>query len=217
MIMEEKVTHNKETMLLCGKRVKECREERGYTQAELIEKIEHLPENNGKTRNEKHLSAVERGERRLSIEYARLISRVLKVREDYLLGYGDFKTGSAETISHITDSMEKYRCIKYLIRGMGYEEMYASDIKYKKIYITSDDTEETIKEKVEFAKKGLDIMPNRDMVITDKRGRRVHIGVEELDKLYEDIEYMIKCRIEREFEDVTRIEFVKDMGDKKER
>lgn len=90
--MNKKVTDNKEFMLRCGKRVKECREAAGYTQSELSATLETLPENNGKIRNEKHISAVERGERRLSIEYARLISKVLNVREEYLLCQDNFKT-----------------------------------------------------------------------------------------------------------------------------
>ena len=39
-----------------------------------MEMIESLPENNGKIRSDKHISAIERGERALSIEYATLIA-----------------------------------------------------------------------------------------------------------------------------------------------
>ena len=36
----------------------------------------------GKIRSEKHISAIERGERALSIEYATLIAKVLRVRSE---------------------------------------------------------------------------------------------------------------------------------------
>lgn len=94
--MDKKVTDNQDFMLHCGKRLKECREAAGYTQSELAAAIEALPDNNGKTRNDKHISAVERGERRLSIEYARLISQVLNVREEYLLCQDNFRTKEQE-------------------------------------------------------------------------------------------------------------------------
>ena len=62
------------------------------TQSDLISKIEDLPENKGKPRNEKHLSAIERGKRALSPEYVNLISLVLEVRPEYLLGSDNIKT-----------------------------------------------------------------------------------------------------------------------------
>ena len=85
----------------------------GYTQQELIELIEKLPENNGKIRNEKHLSSVERGLRSLSIEYASLISKVLLVRKEYLLGYDDFMTDLDKTRASLNDYGQKYACINF--------------------------------------------------------------------------------------------------------
>lgn len=77
--MKTKVTQPTEKMLLCGKRVAECRKEMGYSQEQLIEEIIALPENNGKPRNEKQISYIESGSRTLSIEYAHLIAKVLHV------------------------------------------------------------------------------------------------------------------------------------------
>ncbi len=213
--MKKKVTSSEDNMLLCGKRVKECREEERYTQAELIEKIENLPENNGKVRNEKHLSAVERGERRLSIEYARLISKVLRIREDYLLGYDEYKTESEMYSKKSCGKFDRYIWIKNIVKNMGYVEEHASQVKYKKMYISSDDTSETIQEKIDFAKKGLTIMPEYDMTISDQRGRKIHITSKEIERMYEDMEFLIKCRIEREFDDVTRYRYKGDMEDDK--
>lgn len=86
------VTNTANSMLLSGTRLKECRKAAGLTQSDLIAKIEALPENKGKTRNEKHLSAIERGKRALSPEYANLISLVLEIRPEYLLGSDNIKT-----------------------------------------------------------------------------------------------------------------------------
>lgn len=106
-------------MSRCGKRVKECREAAGYTQPELAEAIEALPENNGKTRSDKHISAVERGERRLSIEYARLISKVLKVDEDYLLCKSDHKTFQ-DWLGAIREEDEKMtKSVLYMLKVFG--------------------------------------------------------------------------------------------------
>ena len=49
--MKTKVTQPTEKMLLCGKRVAECRKEMGYSQEQLVEEIIALPENNGKPSN----------------------------------------------------------------------------------------------------------------------------------------------------------------------
>lgn len=87
-----KSTISKETRLLLGQRLKQCRINAGYTQRKLIEAIEALPENNEKIRSEKQISAIERGKRTISLEYAHLVSKVLNIREEYLLGEDDYKT-----------------------------------------------------------------------------------------------------------------------------
>ena len=143
--MNDNSTNSPEKMLLLGERLKKCRKAAGFTQPKLVEMIESLPENNGKIRSEKHISAVERGECALSIEYATLISKVLHVRSEYLLGYDDFQTRE------------------------------------------------------------------HDMIIEDTIGRKVHIKSNEMNRIYEDIEFMIKCRIEREFNDPTRYAYAEDM------
>lgn len=211
--MKQKVTHKDDKMLLCGKRVKECREKCGYTQAKLIEEIEKLPENNGKIRNDKHLSAVERGERSLSIEYAKLISKVLRVSENYLLGYSEYKTESEMYRERSNLEFDRYRLIKNIVKSMGYVQEYASQIKYKKIYISSDDSCETIQKKIDFAQKFLAVMPEYDMTISDQHGRTIHITSNEIERIYKDIEFLIKSRIEREFDDVTRYKYIGDMQD----
>ena len=211
--MSMNVSCSKEYMLLCGERLKKCREAAGYTQEELINKIMLLPENRGKEGNEKHISSVENGRRPLSIEYARLISKVLNVREEYLLGKDDFKNGSEEAASYAQKWSERHSCIKFLIQSMGYVEEYASQLRYRQLFVSSADTNETIEKKLAFAKKGLSVYPERDMIISDEKGRRIHLMSNEVERIYDDIESFIKYRLEKEFDDITRYACEKDMGD----
>lgn len=204
------VTKTDEKKILCGKRLKECRRRMGYTQQELISLIEKLPENNGKIRNEKHLSSVERGLRSLSIEYASLISKILLVRKEYLLGYDDFMTGSDETRAFFNDYDQKYACINFLISRAGYSEISTSNTRYQQLYISSDDTEDTINKKINFAKRGLDSTPEYDVIYADTKGRKIHLTSSELNKIYDDIEFFIRYRLEKEFDNVTRYKYRED-------
>lgn len=207
--MNDNSTNSPERMLLLGKRLKECRKAVGFTQPKLVEMIESLPENNGKIRSEKHISAIERGERALSIEYATLIAKVLRVRSEYLLGYDDFQTYSDKSNAFFAKMHKKNVCIEKLIKDMGYIETYASDIRYKTIDICSVDTDKDIEERIAFAKKHLDI-GERDMILEDSIGRKIRIKSNEMNRIYEDIEFMIKCRIEREFNDPSRYMYAED-------
>lgn len=208
--MNDNSTNSPERMLLLGKRLKKCRKAAGLTQPKLVEMIESLPENNGKIRSEKHISAIERGERTLSIEYATLISKVLHIRTEYLLGYDDFQTRADKSHAFFTKMQKKNTCIENLIKDMGYVETYASEIRYKTIDICSIDTDKDIEERIAFAQEYIDL-GERDMILEDAIGRKIHIKSNEMWRIYEDIEFMIKCRIEREFNDPTRYAYVEDM------
>ena len=72
------------------------------------------------------------------------------------------------------------------------------------------DTEKDIEERIAFAQEYIDL-GERDMILEDVLGRKIHIKSNEMWRLYEDIEFMIKCRIEREFNDPTRYAYVEDM------
>lgn len=208
--MNDNSTNSPERMLLLGERLKKCRKAAGFTQPKLVEMIESLPENNGKIRSDKHISAIERGERALSIEYATLIAKVLHVRSEYLLGYDNFQTRSDKSNAFFAKMHKKNVCIENLIKDMGYIETYASDIRYKTIDICSVDTDKDIEERIDFAKEYMDL-GERDMILEDTIGRKIHIKSNEMNRIYEDIEFMIKCRIEREFNDPTRYAYVEDM------
>ena len=96
---------------------------------------------------------------------------------------------------------------------MGYVEEYASQLRYRQLFVSSADTNETIEKKLAFAKKGLSVYPEWDMIISDEKGRRIHLMSNEIERIYDDIESFIKYRLEREFDDITRYACEKDMGD----
>lgn len=90
MEMQRKQVTNKNN--ISGERVRECREEKHLTLEELAARVYELPENGGKSRSPGHIGYVERGERGLSTDWAWLLSIVLGVRMEYLLGKDDYKT-----------------------------------------------------------------------------------------------------------------------------
>lgn len=84
----------------CGERLRERRKECGLTQAQLADKIDELDEEmqvdstnkNRRPRSEKQISYLENGSRPISYDYAWLLSGILKVRYEWLMGYDDYKT-----------------------------------------------------------------------------------------------------------------------------
>ena len=119
--MMENVTSKDELMIRCGKRVRECRKEAGFTQEKLALEISLLPENRDKPRSEKQLSYIERGKRPLSIEYARLLSKLLKVREEYLLCEDDYKTQGEILLKEYKHDERIFQYIDFLIQQNGYK------------------------------------------------------------------------------------------------
>lgn len=114
-------TQTKEEMFEAGKRVKECRLLRGLSREELIEKIELLPDNRGKNRSEKQLSYIETGVRKLSKEYAFLLSQALNIRVEYFLLKDDYKTEIERIGASTTNRNEKQELILDLIKLHFYE------------------------------------------------------------------------------------------------
>lgn len=75
--------NDEEIKLEIGKRLKECRIEKGYTQSELAEACPCSVQ---------HISYIENGKRGMSRELAYRLSQILLVEENYLLLESDFKT-----------------------------------------------------------------------------------------------------------------------------
>lgn len=118
-------TQTTENMFRAGQRVKEWREKRGMSRAQLIEKIELLPDNHGKGRSDKQLAYIECGARAMSIEYASLIAQALRIRVEYLLLKDDFPTDE-ERLSCALDKMEEsakilHAVIRLAANSHGYE------------------------------------------------------------------------------------------------
>lgn len=114
-------TQTKEEMFEAGKRVKECRLLRGLSREELVEKIELLPDNHGKDRSVKQLSYIETGARKLSKEYAFLLSQALNIRVEYFLLKDNYKTEIERIGASTTNRNEKRGLILDLIKLHFYE------------------------------------------------------------------------------------------------
>lgn len=208
--MKAKVTQPTEKMLLCGKRVAECRKEMGYSQEQLIEEIIALPENNGKPRNEKQISYIESGSRTLSIEYAHLIAKVLHVNESYLLGESEYKTDS-DHIKAVAQSTTNEDIACYaLMKALGYKFINlkisqdgtktSMHRRFKYLRINTDDTDEQILEKAH------DAEPVRYYIIEDPEGRRAHINLDDLIRMEQAIRDYTIFQLEQPFKLIHRLE-----------
>ena len=208
--MKTKVTQPTKKMLLCGKRVAECRKEMGYSQEQLVEEIIDLPENNGKPRNEKQISYIESGSRTLSIEYAHLIAKVLHVNESYLLGESEYKTDS-DHIKAVAQSTtnEDIACYAFM-EALGYKFINLKTApdgtktsmhkRFKYLRINTDDTDEQILEKAH------DAEPVRYFIIEDPEGRRVHINLDDLVRMQQAIRDYTIFQLEQPFKLIHRLE-----------
>jgi len=115
-------TSNNKNMFLIGNRLRETREQRGFTRAQLVSAIELLPANNSKTRSEKQIAYIENGTRPLSADYAQLIAEVLNVRVDYLMYKDDFQT-EADRISSLVNSSSTINDLIIQIMNLHHYEL----------------------------------------------------------------------------------------------
>ena len=83
-----------------GNRIKECREKIGLTQNELAEQINSAAN---------HISCLERGKRRLTLEMANRLSPILNVSTDYLLCNSDFEDKNSNPTMY--DAMHGFKSI----------------------------------------------------------------------------------------------------------
>lgn len=136
-----KNNQNNELDVVIGERVKKCRKEMQLSQEELASRVRNLPENNGKERTPQHIGYIERGTRKLSIEWARLLSKVFGVRTEYLLCEDDFKTDfEKKSFPILQDFLDYYKRSEAIKK---YCEVWGISFEY---YVEGLDTE-TFKEK----------------------------------------------------------------------
>lgn len=108
-------------MFEVGRRLRECRELRGLSRDKLVERVEALAENGGKTRSVKQISYIENGTRKLSNEYALLLSRALNIRIEYLLLQDSYRTEGDRIGAIVSGTNKVYDLITELIKLHGYE------------------------------------------------------------------------------------------------
>ena len=113
-------TENVDDMFEAGRRLKECRKWRGMSREKLIECVEALPDNKGKTRSPKQISYIENGTRPLSSEYAFLLAQALNIRVEYLLLKDKYRTEEDRIHSYVTGEHDKHDLIISLLKLHNY-------------------------------------------------------------------------------------------------
>lgn len=221
--MKNNSTNTPEKMLPPGKRVQKYRKAAGLTQPELIEMIEALPENNGKTRNDKHISAIERGERELSIEYAMLISKVLHVRHEYLLGYDDFPTKDDKVEAyrqkqwekHIENPLALIKNINSIWDILGFKEieneLTKTEINEMRILYTDAASKEELTETFEYKIEHPDIWHTHRVGIKAPDGRIIYLSEQKVMSITQDIIDYAKFKLSKEFENPVNYIYKQDM------
>lgn len=96
--------------ILNGERLAECRKKKGLKQKELADAV-HV--------TLQHISNVERGKKNMSVELARNLSKVLGVREEYLLGEDDAET-DADLEEDLMDYSDATRCVASSLNWSGF-------------------------------------------------------------------------------------------------
>lgn len=120
--MKNKVVINEK----CGDRLKECREKIGMTQSELAEESNY---------SITQISYIENGKRGLSIEAARIFSKILGVRENYLLAVDDFPT-KEDYLFLLGNTRRENECLIEILCDNGY---FVNDVLSNKVCEKFDD------------------------------------------------------------------------------
>lgn len=79
-------------MLNSGERLKKCRKDKGLTQKQLAEQIYNNSDGSSTTGSEKQIGFLENNVREMSDKYAKVLSRALNVRCEYLLLHDNYRT-----------------------------------------------------------------------------------------------------------------------------
>lgn len=79
-------------MLSTGDRLRKCRKDKGLTQRQLAERIYNDGDGSGTAGSEKQIGFLENNARPMSDKYAKSLSQVLNVRQEYLLLQDNYQT-----------------------------------------------------------------------------------------------------------------------------
>lgn len=109
--------------VICGKRLRELRKREGLTLDELAEKIGKFPDTQCPNCSGTHLGYLERGDRKISEKYVFMLSRIFKVRPEYIRGEDSYDTDEnlkAEVLTqHFINKRKKYFALEQLLKVYG--------------------------------------------------------------------------------------------------
>lgn len=202
---KKNVTEKDEHMLTAGLRLKKLREDANLTQDELAELIDNLPENNRTGRSRNQISYIENGQRAISADYARLLSKVLHVTPEYLLLETPYKNSFEE--KYRSDNTGKF--IENFFNELGYQIEHPSYERYTRLITTGDllKNEKYINGIIDLCNYGEPIYERK---LIDNKGRKILIYSDELHDIFEDIIEYAKWKIEQKFKDPRRYETYED-------
>ena len=144
----------------CGKRLRECRVEAGMTQKELSETSHYSVQ---------QICYIENGRRGMSTEAAKIFSKLLHVREQYLLGESNYKDGP-DYLCKLSKDESVESTILNLLAIMDYS---ITVTQYKTLeQITPEIYGDTDVEAILEALKYLIITPERKALICESREDR---------------------------------------------
>ena len=156
----ENVTRSKLNDVECGKRLRERRKECRLTQAQLSEKINELEEKiqtysdekKERLRSDKQISYLETGSRPISFNYARLISIILGVRHEWLMGYDDYKTQEEyekfkkECVTHQSEQLREKIAKSFRELEICKEKRYRAEKTLEALRMTLTENQEGLEE-----------------------------------------------------------------------
>lgn len=203
----KKETQTTEKDVLIGKRLRECRKNRGLTQQELAAIVYDLPENNEEERTPQQIGYIERGQRKLSLEWASLLAKALGVRMEYLLYKDDFETNWQKkifpSVKSIAERSIRERALMSFFEVLGVSfEILVDEVDEAHKNITTDDflnnaTDEEIDKIFNsvFSKQSRYLLKSKhgDTIAVIDSSEKDHF----FDEIYDFVEFKVNRLIER--------------------
>lgn len=174
---------------ICAERLRTSIEASGKKNYEVANESGFTPQ---------HISKLVNGKARLTADTARILSNVLHVKEDYLLGENEYPTHSEMYRSMISEMQQREHTYIELLEKYGYKIIGNGESEWKNVnifreHIENNENEEIIRKitKAPYIKYVLLQAPN---------GSVKRIDLDRLKNLINDIEDYVKFKVENCFE-----------------
>lgn len=174
---------------VCAERLRKCIDNSGMKDKDVAKEAGFTPQ---------HISNLVNGKARLTADTARILSSVLKVKEDYLLGEDDYPTNSDMYRAMIKEMQKKEQMYIELIEKYGYKIIGTGESEWKTINIFKEHIEEN--NSIEINKRIEETPYTKYVLLQSPNGTIKRMDLDRLKTLINDIEDYIKFQMERCFE-----------------